>query len=252
MVAAAVVGSAVVGAYAADKASDKQVDAANQARDAANNQNSQIRQDNAVWRQQGEGAVNRIGDLLGTSGNTGAADYGSLNHQFNAQDLKNGLAPNYDFMLQQGLGAAQNAGNASGFSGNTLKGINDYAQGYAGNAYQQAFNNFTAQQTNTYNRLSNLAGLGQTANQITAGAGTALTGQATNAMIGAGNASAAGTIGVGNAVSNGLSNYAGWNYLNGGGQSYTSPNYGGSYSNPSGSTYDYRGGELPSDLRGGG
>ena len=173
---------------------------------------------------------------MGTSGNTGAANYGSFNHQFNAEDLKSNLAPNYDFQLQQGLGATTNAGNAAGFSGNTLKGINDYAQGYAGNAYQQAFSNYTANQTNIYNRLSNLAGLGQTANQINATAGTANTQNAGQFGTSGAAASAAGMVGGANAISNGLGNYAGWNYLNssgGGGGSGMPSSYdtstGGSY-----------------------
>jgi hypothetical protein len=158
----------VIGAVGSNAAANTQADAANKATDATLAQNAQTRADNAPWRQQGTSAVNMLGDLTGSSGNTGAAGYGSLTHTFNADDLKTNLAPNYQWQLEQGLGAATNAGNAAGFSGNTLKGINDYAQGYAGNAYQQAFNNYTANQSNIYNRLSNVAGLGQTANQTTA------------------------------------------------------------------------------------
>jgi hypothetical protein len=87
-----------------------------------------------------------------------------LTHQFNAQDLQAGLAPNYDFMLQQGQGANRNLANVGGglLSGNTLQGLNQFTQNYAGNAYQNAFNNYQTQRQNIYSNLSNAAGLGQT------------------------------------------------------------------------------------------
>lgn len=214
VIGAAILTSAVVGGVSAHSAAKKQAKAAKKAAKLAEKQNQQIRDDNAPYRAQAEPALTKIGDLMGTSGNKDAADYGLLTHQFNAADLKSNLAPNYDFMLQQGLGATTNAANASGFSGNALKGINDYVQGYAGNAYQQAYNNYTGNQTNIYNRLSNLAGFGQTANQITANAGTALTGQQINAQMTGAAANAAGIVGGANALNNGVSNYAGWNYLN--------------------------------------
>lgn len=204
----------VVGLAGSYLSSQQQANAAKDASANAMAMYNQTRQDNAPWRAQGGNAVNQLGDLLGTSGNTGASGYGSLTHQFGAADLNSNLAPNYQFQLQQGLGATQNAANASGFSGNALKGINDYAQNYAGNAYQQAFNNYTANQTNTYNRLSNLAGLGQTANQTTATSGTANTANANNYLTGGAAAGAAGIVGGANAINNGIGNYQGWNYLN--------------------------------------
>lgn len=204
----------VVGLAGSYLSSQQQANAAKDASANAMAMYNQTRQDNAPWRAQGGNAVNQLGDLLGTSGNTGASGYGSLTHQFGAADLNSNLAPNYQFQLQQGLGASANAANASGFSGNALKGINDYAQNYAGNAYQQAFNNYTANQTNTYNRLSNLAGLGQTANQTTANSGTANVANANNYLTGGAAAGAAGIVGGANAINNGINNYQGWNYLN--------------------------------------
>lgn len=87
-----------------------------------------------------------------------------LTHQFNASDLQAGLAPNYDFMLQQGQGANRNLANVGGglLSGNTLQGMQNYTQNYAGNAYQTAFDNYQKQRQNIYGNLSNAAGMGQT------------------------------------------------------------------------------------------
>ena len=90
-----------------------------------------------------------------------------LTNQFNNQDLNAQLAPNYAFQLQQGLGQSQNAANVGGglLSGNTLQGLNTYAQNYAQGAYQNAFTNYQTQRQNIYSNLSNQAGIGQTANQ---------------------------------------------------------------------------------------
>jgi hypothetical protein len=100
-----------------------------------------------------DGTVKKIG-----TGN----DY--LTHQFNAQDLQAGLAPNYDFMLAQGAGANRNLANASGgqISGNTLQGLNTFNQNYASNAYQNAFNNYQTQRQNIYQNLAGQAGIGGT------------------------------------------------------------------------------------------
>ena len=134
--------------------------AANTQATAANNVNNvlsgfynQYAQAQQPYQNLGSGAVNEI---------TKEAPY--LTHQFNASDLQAGLAPNYDFMLQQGQRANQNAANASGglLSGNTLQGMQNYTQNYAGNAYQNAFNNYQNQRQNIYGNLSNAAGLGQT------------------------------------------------------------------------------------------
>lgn len=138
--------------------------------------------------------------------------YGSLMHQFNAQDLTKGLAPNYDFMLQQGQGATNALANKSGglISGNALTGIDRFTQGFAGNAYQQAFDNFTSNQTNIFNRLSSIAGIGQTANQQTAGAAQNAGTNIGNAYMAAGQANAAGTVGAANAVSGAINNVGSW------------------------------------------
>jgi len=95
-----------------------------------------------------------------------ATGSGYLQHQFDKNDLAAGLAPNYDFMLQQGQMANQRAANAAGggIGGNALTGLNRYTQDYAGNAYQNAFNNYQTQRQNIFGNLNTLAGIGQTAN----------------------------------------------------------------------------------------
>lgn len=132
-------------------------------------------------------------------------------HQFNAGDLNANLAPNWAFSLEQGQGAAKNALNLTGgIGGNFGKGLIDYTLNKSGDLYQQAFGNYTANQTNIFNRLASIAGLGQTANQASGQAGTTLAGNAGNATIAGGAAQAAGTVGSANAISGGLTNAASW------------------------------------------
>lgn len=194
-------GQGALGALGSISAANTQANAAQNATNAQLGMFNTINQQQAPWRQAGQAA---LGDI--------ASQQPFFQHQFNAQDLNANLAPNYQFMLDQGLTATKNAANLqSGLvSGNTLKGINDYAQNYAGNAYQQAFNNYSANQTNIFNRLSNIAGLGQTANASTANAGASISPGVANTMVGQGAAQAAGTIGATNAANSGIGNAMGW------------------------------------------
>lgn len=195
------IASGGLGALAAKSAANTQANASTNAALLQQQQFNTINAQQQPWIQSGVGALNSINSQL---------PY--FNHQFDANDLKTNLAPNYQFQLDQGLGAVTNASNLQNgtLSGNTLKGINDYAQNFAGGAYQQAFNNYSQNQSNIYNRLSNLAGLGGQAAQTNATAGTALAGNAGSALSNAGAAQAAGTVGLANNLSSGLTNAASW------------------------------------------
>lgn len=220
-IAAAIIGSTLIsgaiGAHAANSAANTQANAANNATNAQLQMFNQTRDDQAPWRQAGANALGTIGSN---------SDF--FNHQFGPADLTANLAPNYKFMLDQGLGATTNMANAmGGLGGNSLKAVNDYAQNYAGNAYQQAFTNYTSNQTNIFNRLAAIAGLGQTAGSNQTTGGSAYANGIANSTIGAGNARAAGAVGTANAISGGINGATGWyalsNMMPGGGpgpQSY--------------------------------
>lgn len=134
---------------------------------------------------------------------------------FTAADLKSNLAPNYEFMKQQGLRATAQAMNPGGGGSNIDLARTKFAEDYAGTAYQNALQNYMSQQqnvfnqgqserTNIYNRLSNLAGIGQTA---TTNIGNVGIGTASNlGQLGIGGATAlgAGNIGAANAMAGGL------------------------------------------------
>lgn len=206
--------SAVTGYLSSNAAKDsanKQSKASLKAAQMQQDQFNTINEQQKPYREAGYTALNQLAK--------GTGDNGYFMHQFDANDLKNNLAPNYDFMLKQGLGQAQNQYNASGglIGGNALQGLNEFAQNYAGNAYQQAFNNYTANQSNIYNRLANIAGLGQTANQATGNAGMASAANAGNYLTSAAAAKAAGSVGQANAINsgiNGLSSAAMWGNMN--------------------------------------
>jgi len=171
------------------------------------------------------GGAGNVQTASGVSGTPNAANggvgSGYFNQQFNNSDLNAQLAPNYAWQLGQGLGAVQNAGNLQSglLSGNTLMGEQQYAQNYAGNAYQNAFNNYTTNQQNIFNRLSNIAGLGTSANNTVAPTAASLGSGMAQSIAGAGAAQAAGTVGSASALTSGLNNAASWynlpSFLNG-------------------------------------
>ena len=173
--AASVIGTALTN-KAIGNAAGTQAAAATNAQNLIQGLYTQQGQIQAPYQQLGNQAVNTLGSLGsgtyntlnpdGTVASTGTGS-GYLTNQFNNTDLNAQLAPNYAFQLQQGLGQAQNAANVGGglLSGNTLQGLNTYAQNYAQGAYQNAFNNYQTQRQNIYSNLSNQAGIGQTANQ---------------------------------------------------------------------------------------
>jgi len=154
--------------------------------------------------QLGSGTYQMYDPVTGQPTTMGAGS-GYLTHQFDKNDLTSGLAPNYDFMLQQGQMANQRAANVGGgaLSGNTLQGLQNYTQNYAGNAYQNAFQNYQTQRNNIYNNLSNMAGIGTDANKQASSAGTSYGTNISNLNIGLGNATAAAMLGQAQAAGGG-------------------------------------------------
>ena len=136
---------------------------------------------------------------------------------FTAEDLKSNLAPNYEFMKQQGLGATAQAMNPGGGGSNIDLARIKFAEDYAGNAYQNALANYLSQQqnifnqaqsekTNIYNKLSNLAGIGQTATTNIGNVGIGTAGNLGQLAIGGATALGAGNIGAANVMAGGYQN----------------------------------------------
>lgn len=121
---------------------------------------------------------------------------------FTAQDLNANLAPNYEFMKNQGLGAVSQAMNVGSPGSNVDRARTIFAEDYAKNAYQDAVNNWRNQQTDIYNRLSNLAGIGQTAQGQASTLGTNTVNALSQLGIGGASALGAGQVGAANAQAN--------------------------------------------------
>lgn len=195
-VGAALIGSAVVGAgasaYSSNKASKAQTKSAAMANDAQRDMFDITQQNLQPYNEYGTYAGNLLKNQLPALTAPVTMDQAALEK-----------TPGYQFNLAQGEKAAQNSAAARGLgtSGAAFKGAERFATGLADSTYQNQFNNAVTNQTNSYNRLLQLAGLGENA---AAGVGNAATttgqGIASN-TIGAGNAQGAAAISQGNGIS---------------------------------------------------
>ena len=203
-VAAAVVGSSLIGADAAGKAAGTQADAARYAADVQKQMFEQQNAQQAPYREAGYSALSDIG---------GMKPY--LTKQYTPEDFSQGIDPGYQFRLQQGQEATNRMANMGGgmLSGNALKGAQDYTQGLASQEYGNAFNRFQTQRSNIYNTLASIAGLGQTSLGQTTAAGTTAAGNIGSNIAGAGAAQAGGIVGQANALSSGLQTLGNQQYL---------------------------------------
>ena len=208
-VAAAIGGSALLGAWGASKqagaasnAADLQYkatqDAATQQREMFDILNAQ----QAPYRAAGQASLTKISDMM---------PY--LTQQFGPEQLKSNLAPNYQFMLEQGLGAQNQAMNVGGGGSNINRAGTKFAEDYASNAYQNAFNNFQTGRSNIYNSLASIAGLGQTANAQTSSLAQNTAGNLGQLAVGGAQALGSGQIGAANAYAGGLQGIGNAGYL---------------------------------------
>jgi len=224
MVAAAVIGAAVVGATASTIASNKAAGAAGKA-----SQNSvqeqqreydQARSDNTPFRTTGVSALDQVAKLYGldttdANGNvvkgSGKADFSSFSN-----------SPDFQFNMQQGQDAINRSAAAKGglLSGAAVKAGQTYASGLASNQ----FNSYVG-------HLEGLAGAGQSATNATTAAGTNMANQNSAAYTNAGNARASAYNENGQTIANtanGLaSNYLMYRYLNPGTSTNAEPMSGG-------------------------
>lgn len=178
---AGVAGSAIA-SHAAGKAADTQSKTALSAADLER-QDSQAalaeqkrqfdinQQNQAPWLSTGKDALSQLWSQY----KSGA--FGDFTDKFTAptmQDAQND--PAYQFGLDQGTGILQNSAAAKGklFSGNTQEALSKFANDYASTKYtdvynralgqyQQNYNIFENNQTNSFNRLAALSGIGQQA-----------------------------------------------------------------------------------------
>lgn len=239
-------GTAILGAVTSEDASSKQASAQRQAAATQQGMFNTINGQEQPFMQAGYGATTQLNQLLGTSGDPTAANYGSLTKSFTPDDFLANKDPGYDFQLKTGAQALRNADTpgVGALSGPALKDLIGFNQNMAATGYQNAFNRFQTQQSNVFTRLSDIANRGQNAASNTGQAGSSLGQGIAQAQAAAGASSAAGIVGAGNAIGNAGS----LAYL------MNSNNGGSTYGNGTGTNlFDsggHYGGNTPADLTG--
>jgi hypothetical protein len=198
-VSGAIGGSALVGAYSANKASKTQAQSAQQGIDAQERMFNTQNELQAPFRKAGEEALNKLIPL--------ASNYTPFGmSQFQAD-------PGYAFRLSEGMKALDRTAAQRGglLSGSTLKAAQRYGQEMGSQEYMNAFNRYQTERNAQLNPLQSLAGVGQTAtNALTGAAGQ----MGQNYAAGYGNigqARASGYLGGSNALTSALG--TGLNYM---------------------------------------
>jgi hypothetical protein len=197
-------GSSIAGGIIQGNAADAANQAAQQASSAniatADKVYGQTTNNLNPFIQGGQTATNETLGLLGLGGNPQAAK--------NAFDqFRN--STNYNFLLNQGLQGVQSANAQSFNSGATMKALNNYAQGMAGNAlsgYMGQLNNLSVQGLSGAGQLGSI---GQNYVQQVGGFRNNAAGMAGSAAIANANALTGAINGVGQAIAPGLSSFVG-------------------------------------------
>jgi hypothetical protein len=200
--AAAAVGGALIGANASKSAAKTVSGATDRASEIQQAQFEQNRQDQMPWMKAGEGALGQL--------SAGIAPGGEFNRNFTMGDFAKD--PGYDFRLSEGTGALEGSAAARGglLSGATLKGLTRYGQDYASNEYSNAYNRFNTDLTNRWNRLSGVAGLGQTATNIVGSQGLNTAGAIGQNGVAGAQASAGGQVGAASSINSGIGSLSNW------------------------------------------
>jgi len=218
-VAAAVVGSALIGSSASKSAANTQAGAARDATAAQERMFERQVELQEPFREAGMAGQNRLLQLLGLGEDKKAKDFGKYaSAEFGMNKFQ--ADPGYAFRVSEGMKALDRTAAARGglISGAALRGATRYGQEMGSQEFQNAFNRYQTERTNTLNPFQSLAGVAQSsANTLTGAAGTLGQNIGSN-IIGAGNAAAAGQVGSANAIAQGVGQginfYQGQQYLN--------------------------------------
>jgi hypothetical protein len=157
------VGSAIR-SRGAQRAAETQAEAAESASQRATQLYQDIygqqRADIAPWRAAGEEALGDISRLTRPEG--------EMDLPFGREDFE--ADPGYQFRLEEGQKALERSAAARGgvLSGRSAKEAVRYGQGLGAQEYGAAFNRFQAERSSRFNRLANIAGIGQAATGLQA------------------------------------------------------------------------------------
>ena len=155
MVAAAIGASAVIGYAASSNAASSAANSANQANATNWNMYNQNVARMQPYVDAGAGSANSL--------SAWNAPGGQGSQQFNYQDYLD--SPAMAFQMQQGQQALDRSAASRGvaLTPGTAMSEAAYNQGVGSQYYQQAFNNFQTGQTNRFNQLASVAGMGENA-----------------------------------------------------------------------------------------
>lgn len=199
----------LLGKQSADKAAQLQSQALKDANALQLLMYQQTRKDLGAYRNFGAVGMNKLLSSLD-----------SLTKPFNPTMAQLEKTPGYQFTLQEGLKAKQNAYTAQGLglSGTAMKGAEDYAAGLASTTFQQQLQDYMAQNAQKYNMLMGLTQIGAGAAAGTAGAGQFAGANIGAGLAGIGQAQAAGLMAGTNALTGGINNALNsvyqWNLMN--------------------------------------
>ena len=196
--AAAVVGSALIGSRSSSKAADVQAGAANQAADLQREQFERQVELQAPFREAGVRALPEL---------EAASRYTPFGMDQFQQD------PGYAFRMSEGMKGLERSAAARGglLSGGTLKGIQRFGQDLGSQEYMNAFNRYQTERNARLNPLQSLAGMSQTSTNQLGAAGQAMASGVGEALGAAGQARASGYMGQANALSGALGQYLNYN-----------------------------------------
>jgi hypothetical protein len=208
----AIAGSALIGALGSNAAADTQASGQKAAAATQQHMFDTITQQEQPFIKPGYGAETTLSELLGLNAPTGAGDTatgtnllgGYLTQTFNPTQQQLEQYPGYQFQRDQGNLALQSAASAGGsaLSGPALKSLMSFNQGLAASNYSNYFNQFQQQQNNIFNRLSQIATIGQNAAGNLGSSGTQLGTGIAQAQAAAAGSQAAGIIGATNSIGN--------------------------------------------------
>jgi hypothetical protein len=181
------IGSALIGADAADRASDRQTNAGINALAQQREMFNKTQANFQPYLDVGKGATYTLGSLygIGPDGSTGnTQDFSAFNN-----------SPDFAFAQQQGALGLDRYENAKGLalSGGALKDVAQFNQGLA----TQQFGNY-------FQRLMSLSQLGQNAASGAASSAGNFSGQIANTTQGIGQSQASGIVGGANAITGGI------------------------------------------------
>jgi hypothetical protein len=193
--AAAVVGSSLIGASASRSAAKAQSAAADRAGEAQERMFERQVELSEPYRAAGELALNRLVPL--------ATEYTPFGmEQFQAD-------PGYAFRLSEGQKALERSAAARGnlLSGGTGKALARFGQEMGSQEYMNAFNRYQAERQARLNPLQSLANVGQTSSQQLAGQAGQFGANMAQTIGAGGQARASGYMGMANAIGGGLNQY---------------------------------------------